>query len=275
MRDRQGWPGQGLHEPVRHVQVSGTSPRVAGRSWSMCCGCHGARQRCCPLGSGTGITESPRSLLWKAMAFPFFAPSLFLQCQCVVAVGGELSSVLGTDPSGGLGNHGSALRQGIWVLPQALQHLGGCNAAATDVAHTEGGPQPPLDKAVRVWHRHLWGSSDQEGCGGRGRACRPRISPQAPLCQTRGLLPISKGVAGTNPCGSRRRSAWGCPVLCERRETNPGSICPRWSAAPSSGPGWAARGSTAGTYLPSGAGAWGHVPDRHVQQGQGQGASRT
>lgn len=73
-----------------------------------------------------------------------------------VAVGGERSSVLqlGTDPSGGLGNYGSALKQGD---PSPAGLGGACNAAAADVARTGcvWGPRPPLDKAAEVWQSCL------------------------------------------------------------------------------------------------------------------------
>ena len=71
-----------------------------------------------------GIVGSPCSPHWRDLALPFFFPSWSLQCQRAVAVGGELSSVLqlGTDPSGGPGDYGSALR--MWVLPPALRDSG-------------------------------------------------------------------------------------------------------------------------------------------------------
>lgn len=92
-----------------------------------------------------GIVGSPCCPHWWDLAFPF-SPSWSLQCQCAVAVGGEPSSVLQleTDPLGGLGNYGSALRQGnlgpatspagpggaVMLQPQMWLIQGGATAAA-------------------------------------------------------------------------------------------------------------------------------------------------
>lgn len=157
VRDSQGWAGQGPQEPVCRVRMSGASLWVARQSQPMCCGCRGAGQHCSPLGGGKGNAGSPCSLHWRDLAFPFFSPSWSLQCQWAVVVGGEPSGglQLGTDPSGELGNYGSALRQGNLGPATSPAGSGGGVMLQPQMRLAQGGPRPQLDKAVEVWQRHL------------------------------------------------------------------------------------------------------------------------
>lgn len=112
VRDSRGRPGQGPHEPVCRV-------RMSHGLWLL----WGQAALVVPWTAARASGGHPAPRTGGAWLSPSLRPN-----AGAVAVGGERSSVLqlGTDPSGGLGNYGSALKQGeSGVLPPALRDLGG------------------------------------------------------------------------------------------------------------------------------------------------------